>query len=146
MISRALTDTEARYSPIEGEALALIWAVDRLKYLLVGSWTIVRTDHKPLVYIFKGAAQRAKLMRWALLLQKYDLDVEYIEGKANVVADYASRMPLRQLAGLLDKAAFDLTAEVPATNMVLAAYDEWKAEKDRDLVNRKCEACKEVSE
>lgn len=146
MISRALTATEARYSPIEGEALALIWAVDRLKYLLVGSRTIVRTDHKPLVYIFKGAAQRAKLMRWALLLQKYDLDVEYIEGKANVVADYASRMPLRQWAGLLDEAAFDLTAEVPATNMVLAAYDEWKAEKDRDLVNRKCEACKEVSE
>ena len=37
MISRALTATEQRYSPIEGEALALIWAVDRLKYLLIGS-------------------------------------------------------------------------------------------------------------
>ena len=56
MISRALTMTEQRYSPIEGEALAVVWAVDRLKYLIVGSRTVVRTDHKPLIYIFHGAA------------------------------------------------------------------------------------------
>ena len=56
MISRSLTATEQRYSPIEGEALAVVWAVDRLKYLIVGSRTVVRTDHKPLIYIFRGAA------------------------------------------------------------------------------------------
>lgn len=55
MISRSLTPTEVSYSPIEGEALALVWAVDRLKHLIVGSKTVVRTDHKPLVYIFRGA-------------------------------------------------------------------------------------------
>ena len=99
-----------------------------------------------MVYIFKGAAQRPKLMRWAIMLQKYDLDVEYIEAKANVVADCASRMPLREWVGLLDEAAFDLTAEIPATNMILAAYDEWKAAKDRDVLSRRCKACREVSE
>ena len=30
MISRCLSDTEKAYAPIEGEALALIWALDRL--------------------------------------------------------------------------------------------------------------------
>ena len=68
MVSRSLTATECAYSPIEGEALAMKWVVDRLKHLIVGSKTVVRTDHKPLVYIFRGAGQRAKLMRWALLL------------------------------------------------------------------------------
>lgn len=126
MISRSLTATEVRYSPIEGEALALVWAVDRLKHLIMGSRTVVRTDHKPLIYIFKGAAHRAKLMRWALLLQKYTLEVEYIEGKANVLADFASRMPLREWVGLLDEAAFDLSSEIPSTNLVLTAYQEWK--------------------
>ena len=85
-------------------------------------------------------------MRWAILLQKYELDVEYIEGKANVIADCASRMPLREWIGLLDEAAFNLTAEIPATNMILAAYDEWKAAKDRDVMSHLCEACREVSE
>ena len=30
MISRCLSETEMKYAPIEGEALALMWAVDRL--------------------------------------------------------------------------------------------------------------------
>jgi len=133
MISRSLTDTELGYSPIEGEALALVWVVDRLKHLLLGSKTIVRTDHKPLIYIFKGAGQRAKLLCWSLLLQKYELEVEYIEGKANVLADCASRMPLREWLGLMDEAAFDLASVIPPTNLVMVAYEEWKAEFDRKL-------------
>ena len=68
MVSRSLTPTEKAYAPIEGEALALFWAVDRLRHLIIGSRTIVSTDHKPLIYIFKGAGQRSKLMRWSLLL------------------------------------------------------------------------------
>lgn len=55
MVSRSLTPTEMAYAPIEGEALALVWAVDRLRHLIIGSRTIVRTDHKPLIYIFKGS-------------------------------------------------------------------------------------------
>ena len=39
-----------------------------------------------------------------------------------------------------------MSAEAPATNMVLAAYDEWKAAKDRDMLSRHCEACKGISE
>lgn len=42
-------------------------------------------------------------MRWALLLQKYDLVVEYVSGKANILADAASRMPLKEWAGLLNE-------------------------------------------
>lgn len=68
MVSRSLTPTEMAYAPIEGEALALVWAVDRLRHLIIGSRTIIRTDHKPLIYIFRGAGQRSKLMRWSLLL------------------------------------------------------------------------------
>lgn len=36
MISRCLSESEMRYAPIEGEALALVWAVERLQYLLEG--------------------------------------------------------------------------------------------------------------
>lgn len=102
MISRSLTTTEQHYSPIEGEALALVWALDRLKHLVTGAATVVKTDHKPLVYILQGATTRPKLMRWALLLQRYDIQIEYIEGKANVLADFASRMPLLEWFGLRD--------------------------------------------
>lgn len=52
--------------------------------------------------------------------------MEYISGKANVLADFKSRMPLKQIKGLIDSDAFDLTREVPPTNAVYSAYDEWK--------------------
>ena len=58
-------------------------------------------------------------MRWSLLLQKFDIEVEYISGKANVLADFKSRMPLKQLKGMIDSDAFDLSREVPATSAIL---------------------------
>ena len=57
-------------------------------------------------------------MRWSLLLQKFDIEVEYISGKANVLADFKSRMPLKQLKGMIDDDAFDLSREVPSTNAI----------------------------
>ena len=65
-------------------------------------------------------------MRWSLLLQKFDIEVKYISGKANVLADFKSRMPLKQLKGMIDSDAFDLSREVPATSAIYTAYDEWK--------------------
>ena len=146
MVSRSLTDTEKHYSPIEGEALALVWSVDRLKHLITGGTTIVRTDHKPLIYIFQGAATKAKLMRWSLLLQQYDLHVDYIEGKANILADFASRVPIQEWFGLLDDAAFDLTSHIPPTSLVCTAFEEWKREADRKLASKRCKICQRHSE
>ena len=62
-------------------------------------------------------------------------------GKANVLADANSRMPLRESIGLLDEAALDLSAEIPPTGLILAAYEEWKQDWDRRMVNRQCQIC-----
>ena len=48
-ISKTLTEVERRYSQIEREALAIVWAVERFNDYLYGiSFTIV-TDNKPLM-------------------------------------------------------------------------------------------------
>ena len=85
---------------------------------------MVRTDHKPLIYIFKNAEGKSKLARWALKLQRFDLQVEYVAGKVNVLADFLSRVPLQCFAGLLDEAASDLSRKIPPTSAVLAALEE----------------------
>lgn len=85
-------------------------------------------------------------MRWALLLSKYDLQIEYITGKANVLADFASRVPLAEWYGLLDHDAFDLTTHIPPTSLTLSAFEEWKREADRKLDLKRCEACNRRSE
>ena len=53
MASRALTDTEKRYSNIERECLAVVFGLEKFEYYLLGREVVVETDHSPLEQIFK---------------------------------------------------------------------------------------------
>ena len=46
--SRSLTDSEKKFPPLEGEALAIIWALDKFRLWTEGHQFILYTDHKPL--------------------------------------------------------------------------------------------------
>ena len=92
--SKALTDTEQRYSQIEREALAVTWAIERFHLFVYGCHFKVITDHKPLVPIFAKpqANPNRRIRNWLLKLQSYDKTIEYRPGKYNP-ADYLSRHP-----------------------------------------------------
>ena len=49
------------------------------------------TDHKNLSWLYNS--DKGKLMRWALKLQEFDIDIRYIEGSNNCIADWLSRCP-----------------------------------------------------
>ena len=74
-------------------------------------------------------------------LQSLELVVEFVAGKANVLADFASRVPISNVAGLYDDAAFDCSADVLPTNTVFAALEEYHDEYNRELASRKCPRC-----
>ncbi len=47
-ISRKLFPREVRYSTVEKECLAIKWALDSLRYYLLGREFTLETDHKAL--------------------------------------------------------------------------------------------------
>ena len=49
--SRSMSETEQRYSQIEKEALAIVWACEKFADFVVGKQILLETDHKPLVLI-----------------------------------------------------------------------------------------------
>lgn len=67
--------------------------------------------------------------------------VEFVAGKANVLADYNSRLPVAELAGMVDEEAFDLSEHIPPTGLILTALEEWRADFDRRLAARRCPVC-----
>ena len=89
--SQKLTDTQSNWATIEREAYAIIWALNRFKNIIYGSHITVFCDHNPLKYIRDCAPKSARLLRWALALQEFDVEVKYTKGSTNVVADYLSR-------------------------------------------------------
>ena len=50
--SRCLSETEQRYSQTEKEALGLVWACEHFSKYLYGINFELRTDHKPLCFIY----------------------------------------------------------------------------------------------
>ena len=90
-ISRKLNDCETRYAVIERECLAIFWAVHRLSRYLLGRKFIIQSDHRPLQFLLQGKPMNPRLFRWALSLQQYDFEIQYIAGNKNVLADYLSR-------------------------------------------------------
>ncbi|MGL5772764.1 MAG: RNase H-like domain-containing protein, partial [Bacteroidales bacterium] len=88
--SKTLTEQQRRYSATEKELLAIILTLKRFRHLLLGRKITLQTDHKALTYLFSMKNQNAKLMRWALMIQEFDLNIVYLPGKINQ-ADILSR-------------------------------------------------------
>ncbi len=75
--SRTLINAEKNYSPTEGEALAILFALKRFEPIIQGEKVKVRTDHRPLSFVKTGSDSNRKLARWWAEMQAFDLEIEY---------------------------------------------------------------------
>ena len=89
-ISKSLTAERLRWSVPEKEAFAIVYAFQKLEYVLRDMFFTLRTDHKNLLYINDDGS--AKVKRWKLQIQEYNFDIEHIAGEENVAADAFSRL------------------------------------------------------
>ena len=92
--SRALTEVEKRYSQTEREALAVVFGCEKFHLYLFGQPFTILTDHRPLIPMFNNAKAKlpARIERWVLRLQQYDMQVSCRPGHDNP-ADFTSRHP-----------------------------------------------------
>ncbi|GFO16609.1 Zinc finger protein [Plakobranchus ocellatus] len=90
--SKKLTDGERKYSVTEKEALAIVWGVKKFSLYLYGTVFTLQRDHGALQFLNTAKFVSPRILRWALPLQVYNFDVQYIKGSENVGADYLSRI------------------------------------------------------
>ena len=96
--SRFLTPAERNYAPVEGEALAVAWALEQTKFFTMGcDDLLVVVDHKPLVKILGDRRldeienPRLFRLKWKTLMWRYE--IQYQRGTKNPFADAMSRHP-----------------------------------------------------
>ena len=119
---------QQQYSNIERELLSVVFALERFHHYLYGYTVTVQRDHQPLVSIWKKSIAFSSpcLQRLLLRLSHYDVDIEYLKGKENVIADALSRVspqPVRE--GKKDRDVIPvhmLTEEIPADAASIADF------------------------
>ena len=84
--------TQVKWNTMEKEAYMIYKSVKRFAFYITGVKTTVFSDHKPLKNFFEGGMNIAKLDRWSLELQEFDINLGFIRGKLNKFADVISRL------------------------------------------------------
>ena len=97
--SKSMTETECRYTQIEKEALAVIWALGHWADFLMGMKFKVQTDHKPLIHLFSTKQLidelPVRIRRFKMRLMRFDFTVKHIPGKLLYTADATFQIPVR---------------------------------------------------
>lgn len=71
-----------------------MWALQHFDvYLGSGLAPLVHTDHNPLTFLRSLQNPNQRLMRWALFLQPFHLDVRHMKGSGKGDADALPRAP-----------------------------------------------------
>ena len=90
-MSKKMIPAERNYPVHEQELLAIICALKEWRHHLHGKKFKVITDHHSLRYLHTQPHLSARQSRWCEYLSQFDYEIQYMEGKQNVVADALSR-------------------------------------------------------
>ena len=74
--SKTLNGAQRNYTTTKKELLAVVYALDKFCAYLVGSDIVIFTDHSTLKYLLTKKKSKARLIRWVLLLQEFNLQIK----------------------------------------------------------------------
>ena len=119
-VSKCLNMAQRNYSTTKREALALVFALEKFRTLILHYKVIAYTDHLPLTGVLNKPTKDACLNRWALLVQEYGIQLQYLPGKRNLFADALSR--LSDVKENCDEIPEELDAKLTARINALQSY------------------------
>ena len=82
-LSHKMNEAQRKYTAMEREAYAIIYALKKLRNYLYGTKFTILTDHKPLLSLFSKQINNARIQRWAVIMSEFDFDIAYTKGKSN---------------------------------------------------------------
>lgn len=130
---RSLTDTERKRDILEGEILAVCYALTQFDYYLSFNRFTLYVDNNSLTKILSNEKRLSpKLARWVLLISAYDYEIQHIKGSKNILADSLSRRQYEEQHSLAD----DKIEQFPLMPSDICAITRSTATVPNDHVNK----------
>ena len=95
--NKTLNEAQRNYTTTEKELLAVVYALDKFRPYLIGADIIIFTNHLALKYLLTKKNAKAGLIRWVLLLQEFNLQIQDKKVVENVVAYHLSRLTIAHI-------------------------------------------------
>ena len=74
------------------EAFAIYMSVKKLSFYLTDAQILLRSDHKPLEKFLLKNMLNTKVNNWAMELEAFNIQFDYIKGSNNILADTLSHL------------------------------------------------------
>lgn len=123
-ISRSFEKGELHKDIVEKELLAIHFSIKTFAPYVMGKHFTVRSDHKPLVRLYKMVNPSSKLTRIRLDLEEFNFTVEHIPGKENVVADALSRISINDLKKIYENTVTMLTIQAKSNFLHISDFSD----------------------
>ena len=88
----------------------------------MGSFIVIFTNHSALKYLLTKQDAKARLIKWVLLLQEFNLQIKDKKEVQNVVADHLSRLTIAH-----DSHNPPINDEFPKESLMLVGNAPWYA-------------------
>lgn len=112
--SSLLNRAKKNHSVTDLEALVVIWALKKFRYLIHGSKFQVLIDQISLVYLFLGEDLPRAMAHWLLMLQDFMPNFTYIQRQVIFCCRFLSPLSILPLTPLLIQLFSQLNALTPS--------------------------------
>ena len=89
-VSGLFRGSQLNWAALMKEAFAIYMFVKKLSFYLTDAQILLRSDHKPLEKFLQKNTLNSKVNNWAMELEAFNIQFDYIKGSSNVLADTLS--------------------------------------------------------
>ena len=91
-VSGLFRGSQLNWAALTKEAFAIYMSVKKLSFYLTDAQILLRSDHKPLEKFLLKNTLNSKVNNWAMELEAFNIQFDYIKGSSNILADTLSRL------------------------------------------------------
>ena len=91
-VSGLFRGSQLNWAALMKEAFAIYISIKKLSFYLTDATILLRSDHKPLEKFLQKNTLNSKVNNWAMELEAFNIQFDYIKESSNILADTLSRL------------------------------------------------------